>query len=307
MKTFYKSSELPHLWAHGLATQARCPSAESIEGDAYMSYNTVIGRRYEHKGARCFLVNDTSYSATTSKHQSAMRLAIPSDALEFHIGNLTMGERMDFGTHKQTGARVFEYAMEQAAESALKAEKARKQDSKDFHAGRQSEWLESARKASEFFGLRRKVDESTIGRLKASKVRAELAQKKADALREKVRIAKDADDIRDWLMGKSVYLSHALPCYLRTERPVDADPARSCVLEIITSKGARISYDAGKRTFEFAMKARAKGWHQNGSTFAIDSYHLSAVNEQGIIAGCHRISWSEIERFAKQEGWTVPA
>ncbi len=301
MKTFYKSSELPHLWAHGLVDSARCPSAESIQGDAYRSYGTDIGRRYSHGGKSCFIVNETSYSVTTSGHQSAMRGAIPHDAIVFHVGHVRMGDSLQFGTHKQTGARLFDYAMEQAKECAVRAEKAkgRKQELLD----RKGSWMIKAHEVSEFFGLRRKVDEKTIQRFKEAQLRENARLAKQAKEREAQRVIEQREEIAAWMRGESVHLSYSLPCYLRTERPVDADPARSCVLEIVTSKGARISYDAGKRTFEFAMKMRAKGWHKNGDKFSIDSYQLDAVNEQGIICGCHRISFEEIERFAKSEGW----
>jgi len=192
MKTFFKSSELPHLWAHNLAQNARCPSAESIEGDSYISYNTVIGRRYEHKGVRCFLANVTSYSVTTSGHQSAMLRAIPSATKVFRIGNLRMGERMRWDSRKQTGMAFFDYAVSEAAECALKAAKARKTDSKEFHQGQQAKWLEDARDISAFFGLRRKVDSATIERLNAAKVRAEKAAAKEEARRQAEQEKQDA-------------------------------------------------------------------------------------------------------------------
>lgn len=38
---------------------------------------------------------------------------------------------------------------------------------------------------------------------------------------------------------------------------------------------------------------------------AIEAYHqLDAVNEFGIVAGCHRVSWAEADRFAMAQGWT---
>jgi predicted Abi (CAAX) family protease len=58
-----------------------------------------------------------------------------------------------------------------------------------------------------------------------------------------------------------------------------------------------------EKAFRFAMIQRKRGWHRNGDQFKVGDYQLDAVNEQGVIAGCHRIGWDEIERFAKTQGW----
>jgi hypothetical protein len=75
--------------------------------------------------------------------------------------------------------------------------------------------------------------------------------------------------------------------------------------QIETSHGAVIPYEDGKRCFRFAMKMNDRGWKRNGEQFKVGPYHLDAINEFGIIAGCHRIEWAEILRFAKAEGWLL--
>lgn len=46
-----------------------------------------------------------------------------------------------------------------------------------------------------------------------------------------------------------------------------------------------------------------KGWHRNGEQFAVGGYQLDAINEYGIVAGCHVIKWPECIRFATEQGW----
>ena len=58
-----------------------------------------------------------------------------------------------------------------------------------------------------------------------------------------------------------------------------------------------------KRALSFVLARRAKGWHRNGEQCPVGSYQLDAVNDQGVVAGCHRVDWTEIERFAKTQGW----
>lgn len=101
-----------------------------------------------------------------------------------------------------------------------------------------------------------------------------------------------------WRAGESIRLPYECPVMLR----VEFDPPNG-LSEMVTSKGARVPLADAERTFHFVIKLRAKGWNRNGETHAIGPYQLDAVNDQGVIAGCHRVSWEEIERFAKVNGW----
>jgi hypothetical protein len=104
--------------------------------------------------------------------------------------------------------------------------------------------------------------------------------------------ASNASLVSRWLAGKPVELPHGCGTLLRVEGD-----------DMETSKGARVPLADARRTYRFATLARSKGWHRNGETHAIGSYQLDAVNEAGIVAGCHRVTWGEIERFAEAQGW----
>lgn len=97
-----------------------------------------------------------------------------------------------------------------------------------------------------------------------------------------------------WLKGDDIELPHDSITYLRAEGD-----------ELVTSRGARVPLADAKRTYLFAKRLQSKGWRKNGETHAIGSYQLDAVNEQGIVAGCHRISWAEVDRFAQAQGWAA--
>jgi hypothetical protein len=73
--------------------------------------------------------------------------------------------------------------------------------------------------------------------------------------------------------------------------------------EMETSKGATVPLSDAKRAFAFVTAKRQTGWHANSETFSIGQFTLSAVNEQGVVAGCHRVTWDEINRFAKSQAW----
>lgn len=112
------------------------------------------------------------------------------------------------------------------------------------------------------------------------------------AVNEK-RIANERERIAAWLAGTfDGRLSPDCPVYLRHNGEA-----------METSKGATVPIQDAERAFRFAVTMRAKGWHRNGSTHAIGHYELDAINDFGVVAGCHRVSWGEIERFAKVQGW----
>lgn len=102
----------------------------------------------------------------------------------------------------------------------------------------------------------------------------------------------EAAKLARWQAGEDVSLGHNCPTLLRAEET-----------EMVTSHGARVPLDDARRTYRFALICKAKGWHRNGETHAIGAYQLDAVNENGVVAGCHRVSWAEINRFATAQGW----
>jgi len=119
------------------------------------------------------------------------------------------------------------------------------------------------------------------------------AARLAEQRRNATLARRHAVTLARWLKGESVSLPPGLPTvYLR----VNGD-----LLE--TTKRATVPLTEARRAFEFAAKMRATGWHRNGSTFRVGHFQLDSVDDKEVVAGCHRISWNEIERFAKQEGW----
>lgn len=293
MKTVFSPSELPHVWAHQKASEGRSSSRsrelphvppESFRGKSYYSYRAEIARIVERKGQRAYLLDDTSYSHTTSRHQAGVRRAIPEKSVVLHYEG-------DLG--RVTPTELFEFAVKRAAEQAGKAERARASWSKDWHQREQQMWLERARTVAKFYGLRRKVDEKTIERLKEASRRAEIAARKLAAERQRLLEIEHAATLKAWLRGEAVSFPYSIQkCYLRA---VDD--------EMQTSKGARVPLKDAKRALKFCRKMREKGWRRNGEQFKIGYYYLDAVNKTGVVAGCHHVTWEEIDRFAAVMGW----
>lgn len=293
MKTYFTSKEVDHQWAHELAPRGRCPSHEHFEGASFYSYSTEIGRILKRNGRKAYLLNVTQYSITTSGHQHALRMAIPGDATVFKVGGIGQGCSL-YGADKKAGAILFAYSIKQASKAKLKCAQARKEWNKNYYAAEQAGWLQQAVEVSAFFGLRRKVDDRVVVRL-AQRIAADERRMAAEEKARQIRIeAENAETVQRWLDGEDVWFPYSIdhPCRLRAVGD-----------EMETSKGVKVPLAEARLAFNFARKMRATGWHRNGGKFTIGEYQLDAVNESGVVAGCHRVSFDEIERFAKSEGW----
>ena len=65
-----------------------------------------------------------------------------------------------------------------------------------------------------------------------------------------------------------------------------------------------MEFDEALRVYRIikALRARQK-WEDNAS-YPIAGYAVNRVTPEGVIAGCHRVSWAEIERIAGELKWT---
>lgn len=283
MKTTFGSNELPHIWVHRQAKEGRCAQATSFNGDSYFSYVTKIGKRITHKGRTAYLLRHTGFSSsTTSKHQNHLGGAIPgTDTVFYCSGSLD----------EITGTKLFKQSLRMAANAAVRAERAVSCQAQ--HLAAQADWLRQAKAVAEFFGLKSKVPD--IQTILASLEKAEAAEKKRKEAAQRKAERGAQETIGRWLAGESVGFPFSVQrCYVRKEGD-----------ELVTSRGARVPLLQAKLAFRFATTKRETGWQRNGEQFAVGSYQLDAINAEGIVAGCTRIGWTEIERFAKSEGWTA--
>lgn len=284
MKTKFTSDEIAHIWANKSAPRGESPGAMSFAGGTFYSYGTAIARHLEFKGKHAVLINDTSYSVTTSRHQSIVRKAIPSYASIFRIGGESRGSDL-----RHEGKDIYEYAMERAAYFKAQSEKAKGR--KDSLLNESRQWLERAKSANEFFGLRRKVDEKAIERLQLATAAAERKAKAAQAKRDAAEKERQQGAFSAWLNGETTdgeyFNARLFPVAFRVEGD-----------DLVSTLGARVPLASARLAFRFAQSKRAIGWHRNGETFPVGMYQLEAINDQGIVAGCHRITWAEMERLS---------
>lgn len=270
------------------------------DGTLY-SYSTAIAAFREHKGKPYLVFNNTSYSVTTQRHQSLARLAAGHISPAFLIAGIDRGSSLDFGP--KMGLKLYECAMEQAATLQAKSAKARQNKAGYLDSSRH--WLSEAQRISDFFGLRKKVDDKVIARLVKEKEKAEkqyAAEMKAAKERRKIereaRLAETKVKLEEWVNGinRREWLFNDLPVRLRASGSDEEH-----VIE--TSHGVTIPYEEGRKCFEFYLKHREKGWKANGRQFDVGPYKLLSVSVDGITAGCHVISHGSIMELAAKEGW----
>jgi hypothetical protein len=289
MKTVFTSQEIAHVWAHKSAPHGKSPGAVSFDGNVIYSYRTAMARHIEHKGSLAIILNVTGYSVSTSKHQGRINRALHGlDIPIFRVDSQGMGASLRF-----TGDELFTHFVENAARCIEQSKLPRiRPHTVEAHKGRAAHYLEQAKAVATFYGLRKKVDEKAIERLAGAKLRAEkrerIAQEKRDQAERERQQAAFAAWIASEPMPEGVYLNARIfPVAFRLEGE-----------ELVSTLGARVPLQAARVAYRFITSKRGQAWRENGETCQVGNYRLNAINEQGIVAGCHRIAWAEIERLA---------
>lgn len=288
------NKQVAHLWAHKAQPSAK-GSHFYFEGDTIYSYGSHFPIARHYKGV--VLMTTGSYSSTTAKHISYVRYACHHMTV-FHVAD---------PTQKPSSKDVNAYALE-IDKMVTRAAQAR---DLSFLIDQLRLKVDNANLFCEHFGFKTRFSmPANIDELKA---KAKINAAKIDAAkikRQKREEAAAQESIQKWLAGESITIPYTISrVYLRViggisslpNGVIDGDGVPE--LKMQTSKGAVVPLADAERAFKFCMKMREKGWHRNGETFKVGHYQLDAVNSEGVIAGCHRITWQTIEEFAKQEGW----
>ena len=288
------NKELAHLWANK-SRQSGTGSHMFISGDTIYSYGSHFPIARHYKGVVLF--TSQSYSSTTAKHKSYVRGACS------HLTVYTVSNVMD-----NPGAKSIKEYKERVEFLATKAAKAR---NPGLHLRVLLDVVSEANGFCARFGFKTKFDMPR--NLDELRERARLSaerERKAKAAKDAKFEADCAEVVAHWLAGEMVSIPWQYGKVLLRSRALDVNlaplsegDARTWTTVMETSKGATVPITDAEKTFRFVMAVRARGWHRNGEQHAIGSYQLDSVNEFGVIAGCHRVAWSEIERFAKVQGW----
>lgn len=142
----------------------------------------------------------------------------------------------------------------------------------------------------------RELDAPNITRAKFSSVRREYGQFSQSygeiaTIREKIDTLSarfKESEVSDWLRGENVPAPAETMFRLRNG-------------EIESSRGARVPIEAGARLWRLLKTGIRKTWPNDGPH--IGPFTLRAIDDAGIVVGCHRFTHAEAERFAKVMSW----
>lgn len=256
----------------------------SFDGRDFRSYSTTIAL-LSADGSACWL-NSRRYSNTTTGHQSAVRRALPDTVRTFSV---PFPPSYDAATNIDKLLDAARIEGDTAAD--IRATHPRRKAQIAEHAARCESYLATAREACAHFNIARDCSHAALDALRDAIRQREAANAARAAKEAKKREREARAALRDWLAGQSVR-PYDLPTgqtYLRLAASGDA---------VETSKGVTIPLPEARAALAFIQSKRAEGWHRNGSTYPIAGYQLDAINGEGIVAGCHRLTWRELDRFA---------
>ncbi len=101
-----------------------------------------------------------------------------------------------------------------------------------------------------------------------------------------------------WRDGESVHLPWGLPCMLRL-KPSDLGTVE-------TSLRAEVPLTHARRLYGLILGVMSRGedWETNGHTIPVGVYKVDRITKEGTLtAGCHTITFEEIDKFAGERGW----
>ena len=135
----------------------------------------------------------------------------------------------------------------------------------------------------------------------------EAARREDRRLRESI---KEQEKLGRWLKGEDVGSLWNTPPHLRVKKyilsnKVDGDAVLSTVVQ--TSLGAQVPYEDARRMFgliqTFWIAGRTFRASEQSQAEMVRHFTLSTITNTQVQIGCHTFDRSEVERFAKQEGW----
>jgi hypothetical protein len=308
-KIVHPTDMVAHLWAHQTQDEARNPHGNFyFEGNTIYSYGShfPIAR---HMGENTILLTTRGYSSTTAGHISDVRRAIPDTKTVFNVVNVTARDKSEHLENFSTLVEEITAIREHFEKSLLKkAELRRTLEERVKHANAYSAEFKlrkrvplvktkEVRKAIKISEEKRKVHDARVN----ARREAQQAKYYAEVKQCEAELARDsADLIAAWCRGDAISaFAHntirELPVMLRT---------RDGNLE--TSKGAIVPLADAALAFGKVVGLRRLGrsWKRNGEQIYVGDFQIDSISETGdVVAGCHRIHWDEIERFAKSQNW----
>lgn len=312
MKTTFSNEQLIHVWAQQSQAYGKS-SGMRFEGPTLYSYQTPIANFVKAKrgGRVACLITSEKYSITTTTKHMPHAGDIPNNGYEgtqvfvvSHVGvEGGQSPRAD-NWHKHNLADLAErYA-------AAIAKVGRSSRYWELHHSDAHSIACTARYYCEHFGL--KFSEAKFAPLTDAQLDAARAKYAAWEVRNETKVAREQEQARQraeanraayeekaaqWLAGDPVQVPHMweAPTLLR----VVGD-------RIETTRGAQFPVLHGLRAYDAIRMVRARGTEYRTppeTKLALGHYQIDVIHANGDVkAGCHFVSFKDIERVAKELG-----
>lgn len=336
------NSMVAHLWAHEQEESAN-GSNFYFEGESIYSYGRhfEIGRIVRNKrGEKAYLINDTYYSSTTSKHQYYVREAIPTGSKVFYvecnisycIGNMlfvtNMLESIKDAIEKYKKARtelsyrdvwgnfknIMDYIefFDMETPQRLLKKSANEWLGTNHELSYKSDKIkrEHVRELKRVFQIL--LNHQALEVLGTVNVIVSERWRKGEEERERIKLErlrkeeearyKDFDEkLEEWKSGEINFLN--TPFYIPDEKPNAWIRIKGNIIE--TSKQIKIGIAEAKKLWRAvsAMHRGAEFRHGLVEDVTGNQWSLNRYENDLLTAGCHRIEYNEMERIAKQLGW----
>jgi len=311
VKHVVSSGEVPHLWYHKTQDSARTSNGNLyFEGDTIYSYGShfPIARHVSNGKQDAVLFTTRTYSVTTSGHCSAVRSAIPSNAVIFHVPELSyIGQDYKNSEANEHKTNVADYVkrIETAVVTSARARSSWRKENSQKDA---VNLLAEVKAYGKFFRL--KLPKlPTVPALDSKEMAAIRQRETKTAARkaEETRLAKieqakrEAELAERWRNGENVGYLYNLPVMLRIRTFGADESVQHPVAVVETSRGAQVPVSHALRGLFFVRQVVKSGveYVRNGHTLHLGHYAIDRIDADGTLhAGCHVISFAEIERIA---------
>lgn len=317
-RVFSNASECIHIWANRVQNEGRSSNVSfkssklssedgSDIGDVLYSYSTPIAAFRESAKGLVVILNNYSYSHTTSGHQSDIRSAVTQQVFDYDnipkwvsqdvlyigsgrgMGRSSLDDRPQHIKPESIWQQYHDIYVALLETACLKKFSRTSDDRKNMAF----QYARKANRIKEYFELS-DVDCPLLSFEITDELQAALdAANAKKAEKEKRDFERTKKERIDWLQGIGHHYpsAHTFPIALRLS-PSDAS-------RVETSRGAFVPVKVCERLYR-SFRAR-----QMPTDVRVGNYTLNEVSENGITIGCHKISADELERFAKVIGITA--
>jgi dsDNA-binding SOS-regulon protein len=301
------NTQVAHLWASG-SKQSGKGSNFYFEGDTIFSYGAhfPIARRVTEG---FYLITESRYSHSTSRHISYTKRAIPSFAKVFSVKNCPDSSFDVIRIEKMEEAR--ERLANVEGNNAFKTYENAKslslfcRDALEMFCWmkRESdptfEWLPIADEMHEIIGKAEMIAETNREAYEIALAKKQEQQEARNANREaKYQRQRELDKMEAlefvplWRAGEGNYQwkFRSLPPMLRIKGSL-----------VQTSQGAEVSLEDAKKAFSFIIAKINKGieWHRNGETCEVGAFSLISIDSELVTIGCHKFTIDEVKAFGE--------